>query len=938
MKTKILFLLLAISIQSAIAQLISTTPVFPADNQPVQVVFNAQEGNGGLAGYTGDVYAHTGVITNLSTSSSDWKYVKTNWGVNTPATKLERIGTDLYRFTTGTQTIREYYGVPASEQILQLAFVFRSGVQVGNSYLEGKTETGGDIFADVYPAGLFVKFTQPADYANLVQPGEELVLEAIANNADSIVLYINNSRVSASTNTIISYTHTTALSGKHYIKVSTFEGNETASDSAYYYVLTSTAVMERPQGTEDGINYIDDSTVVLSLYAPGKDNVFVLGDFTNWEFSDEGFMYKTPDGQRFWKQISGLTPQKEYVYQYKVNNDILIADPYADKILDPWNDKYISSATYPDLIPYPYDKTSQLASVLQTAQAPFQWTVTNFERPAKTDLVIYELLLRDFVATHDYQTLIDTLTYLKRLGVNAIELMPVYEFEGNSSWGYNTAFHFAPDKYYGTKNDLKEFIDVCHQQGFAVIMDIVLNHVFGSSPFARLYWDAANNRPAADNPWLNPVAKHDFNVGYDFNHESPATKALVKRVMEYWIEEYNVDGYRFDLSKGFTQKNTLNNTNAWGLYDASRVTIWKNIANQIWAVDNGVYVILEHFAENLEEKELANYGMMLWGNLNHAYRQIAMGWADGSDLSWISYKTRGWDDPHVVGYMESHDEERLMFSINSWGNMDNPWYNIKNADTAINRVIAASAFFYTIPGPKMLWQFGEVGYDYSIDFNGRVGEKPIRWDYMNDWRRQHLYNMTAALIKLKLEYDVFRTNDFSMSTSGLLKTINLRGSDMSVAVIGNFDVHTREITPTFNVTGKWYNYFTGDSLDVTSLTDKIELKAGEFRLYTTKRLTVPETDLGIGDSEKYRNVIMGNIYPSPASGIITVPLNLPASGEISLMLYNSAGNMVRTLYNGNLAAGKQPITTNLGNAPAGLYYVKLVTSNRVETARLVVSK
>ncbi len=160
------FLLLLLS-GIANAQVITTNPAFPADNSPVELIFNAALGNAGLAGYTGDVYAHTGVITNLSSGTSDWKYVKTNWGVNSPATKLERIGQDLYKLIINPD-IRQYYVVPASEQILQMAFVFRSGVQVGGSWLEGKTETGGDIFADVYPSGLFTRINLPSEEALLI--------------------------------------------------------------------------------------------------------------------------------------------------------------------------------------------------------------------------------------------------------------------------------------------------------------------------------------------------------------------------------------------------------------------------------------------------------------------------------------------------------------------------------------------------------------------------------------------------------------------------------------------------------------------------------------------------------------------------------------------------------------------------------------------------
>ena len=81
------------------------------------------------------------------------------------------------------------------------------------------------------------------------------------------------------------------------------------------------------------------------------------------------------------------------------------------------------------------------------------------------------------------------------------------EFDGNLSWGYNPSFFFAPDKYYGSKDALKGFIDECHSRGIAVILDMVLNHTHEDSPLAQLYWDQANYRPAADNPWLNQEAR-----------------------------------------------------------------------------------------------------------------------------------------------------------------------------------------------------------------------------------------------------------------------------------------------------------------------------------------------------------------------------------------------------------------------------------------------
>ncbi|MCB0535881.1 MAG: hypothetical protein KDD14_27005, partial [Saprospiraceae bacterium] len=168
-------------------------------------------------------------------------------------------------------------------------------------------------------------------------------------------------------------------------------------------------------------------------------------------------------------------------------------------------------------------------SVFKWGSPDFNWQIEDFQAPPREELVVYELLLRDFLARHDYQTLKDTLDYLQRLGINAIELMPVSEFEGNISWGYNPSFHMALDKYYGTPEAFKSLIDECHRRGIAVILDVVYNHAFSQSPLARLDWDAAAFRPSPTNPWLNVEATHPFNVGYDFNHESPDTRRYIDR-------------------------------------------------------------------------------------------------------------------------------------------------------------------------------------------------------------------------------------------------------------------------------------------------------------------------------------------------------------------------------------------------------------------------
>ena len=837
------------------AQIITADPFFPTEDDSVIITYDASRGNEGLKGYTGDVYAHTGVITNQSSGPTDWKHAPV-WGDNSPKYKLDRIGTDLYQLAI-TPAIREYYGLAENETVLKLAFVFRSE----DKTREGKTDTGGDIFYDVYESGLNLKIIEPSVNPLLVSHDDTIPVEAYATDADSMLLLLNDSLVAAVQGTSLHDTLYATQSGKNRIRVIAKDAENTISDSICYFVKGMPAVSSLPGDLGDGINYINDSTVTLVLFAPGKEFVFVIGDFNNWELDNDQYMNLTPDGDRFWITLEHLSPGKEYIFQYLVDGNIRIADPYTEKVSDPWNDQWIPEDTYPGLISYPEGMTTEIASVFQTDREEYQWSAADFERPPAEELVIYELLIRDFTADHTYRSLIDTLDYLENLGINAIELMPVNEFEGNLSWGYNPTFYFAPDKYYGPENDLKAFIDECHTRGMAVILDMVLNHSFGQSPMVRLYWDAANNRPSEDNPWFNPVPKHDFNVGYDFNHESEETKRFTNRVTRFWLEEYHVDGYRFDLSKGFTQKNTLGNTEAWGHYDASRVAIWESYADSIRSVDQKCYIILEHFADNDEEQVLTDYGMMVWGNENYNYSRAGMGWNyDGkSDFSWGSYKDRAFTKPNLVTYMESHDEQRQLRDVLDWGNYYNPNYNIRgNLQLSLIRAELCAAFFFTIPGPKMVWQFGELGYDYSINFNGRTGEKPIRWDYYQEPARLRLYQAYSSLIGLKRDNKAFNSPDYAIDVSDTLKTIHIHDASMDVTVIGNFDVQPHEIDPGFTTAGTWYEYFTGDSLVVTDIHAPILLEKSEYRIYTSANVEHPQ----IIDAP-----VAGDVYISGTAGV-----------------------------------------------------------------------
>jgi 1,4-alpha-glucan branching enzyme len=773
----------------------------------------------------------------------------------------------------------------------------------GNDWSNGQTT---DFLTTFWDGAYTLKLNSPTQQPLFVNQNEQIEINAEAPVASTFELYVNDVlEDEASGSTTYSYDYTiTQGNGAGTVRLVATAGASSDETEFQFLISASSPSVARPEGTIPGINYLEDGTkVVLCIWAPGKTSGYVRGDFTEWLVLPDFLMNR--DGEYLWLEIDGLTPGDEYGFQYLIDEELFLADPYADKILDP-DDQYIPESVYPDLREFPDAARSSKwyfnrVAVLQTNQTPYAWQSDEYVRPEKESLVIYELLIRDFFGANDrsYENLADTLGYFKRLGVNAIQLMPIMEFNGNESWGYNPAFMFAPDKYFGPKNKFKEFVDRCHEEGIAVILDIAMNHQDLPNPYVLMDFDFTTGKPKATNKWFNTDAKHPFNVFFDMNHESLYTKAYLDTVNHYWLNEYRVDGFRFDLSKGFTQKNNPNDVNAWSSYDDTRIAILKRMADEIWNHTPDAIIILEHLAVNQEEKELAEYrsgegkGMMLWGNMNYSFNQLTMGYETNSDISGVSYKSRSWTVPHLVSYMESHDEERLAYRNKQFGNTIGA-YSVKDEGTSLERIKSASVIFYSVPGPKMLWQFGELGYDYSINYcedgtisdGCRLAPKPIEWDYIAEGDRLGLFLHTADLIKLHTTYPVF-TEGMPTVTSGAsyVKQVQVKGNpytdapastdEMNVQSVVNFGMSSATAAVNFPHTGTWYDYYNGgEPIEVNALPFDISLQRGEYRLFT-------DVEIGSGPVTSVEEpALFGYAYPNPTTGKFTLDSELIRSLKI----------------------------------------------------------
>lgn len=602
----------------------------------------------------------------------------------------------------------------------------------------------------------------------------------------------------------------------------------------------------RPSGVSNGIYYgADGTSVTLCTYAASKTEaakrVFLLGDMTDWKLDAQHQLYK--DGNYFWITLTGLKKGKEYRFQYAVERADgvrkLICDIYSEKVLHP-DDQYEPKKVDPTLISYPAKGADGgYVTVIQPGKAEYPWSdaTLNFKRPKKENLIIYEAWVYDYTAARTFKGLMNRLDYIQNLGVNAIELMPVSEFEGNISWGYNPTLYFAVDKTYGKPEDLKALIDECHKRGIAVILDMVFNHTKGTNPMAKLY---PYGNDLQYNPWFstNPP-EGDNGYGEEWNHDFGPAHEMFTRAFEYWLKEYKIDGYRLDLSHGLCGNTNNAVSNLKDYYQ-----------NGVKATSSDAYMILEHWGNG--QDQLISAGMQCWtGNvITNAYCQTAMGWLKDGD---------GFDGANRAGYVsyaESHDEERMQYKAKTYGNGDLQ----TNEAARLGRVAENVAFNVLLKGAHMLWQFEEIGYDISIDQNGRTGTKPnpTAKGYFKQAERIDAFTKCAQVITLRTQLmpEAFTgTPTVSIGSGKALRTIQWGSNVFAVA---NFDVSSNQAVSM--PSGTWYDYLEGGNLSTVST---YVLKPGELKVFTGQQTKAPTfTDIETRDHTAVEEVWTNSTMPS----------------------------------------------------------------------------
>ncbi|MDE7441060.1 MAG: hypothetical protein K2M69_02705 [Muribaculaceae bacterium] len=608
--------------------------------------------------------------------------------------------------------------------------------------------------------------------SNLLAKGKKVKLRGIANQPALMTISVNGVQVAEgegvqydNKGTIeyrLEYQYTFDKEGAYEVLFTATADGTTVSDTTYFLIDPKSSQSASQVVPPMGAYRNADGTVTFCIAAPEKESVVLVGEWNNYQLAPESVMEYVDgpaDGQGsyryFTKTVSDIpvnTPTKYYFYVNEGSSFKAVGDPYARMVLDPNNDKWISAEVYPDMPSYPSSLSTGsnvCVAVFQDNYGEYKWKVDSFKGAPKDQLVIYELLFRDFTGTEGKASgdgtvrgAIEKIPYLKSLGINAVELLPIQEFDGNLSWGYNPNFYFALDKAYGTPQDYKEFIDICHENGIAVILDVVFNQSAGLHPWYMMY-------DINSNPFYNKVAPHAYSVLNDWVQEYPLVQQQWHDMLKFWLSEYKVDGFRFDLVKGLGNNDSYKNSSesATNAFNQSRVDRMKRLHDAMREVNPDAYFINELLGDAKEENEMAKDGELNWLNNNYNGCEFAMGWKSNLNTMWAKKASR--TAGSTVSYLESHDEERLAYKQDMYGAT-----GIKgDHENSCYRLAGAAVQMLMTPGSHMIWQFSEMGNAQttkSKDGGNDTGNKIVNWSLLdNEWNKG-LVDRYTELINIRL--------------------------------------------------------------------------------------------------------------------------------------------------------------------------------------------
>ncbi len=447
--------------------------------------------------------------------------------------------------------------------------------------------------------------------------------------------------------------------------------------------------IEYPKSEVGGMGAVmHEEGVSFRVWAPNAKKVFVMGDFNEWDKKATPMILE--ENGHWSVNVPDAVKGQEYKYLLKTEKgDLMRNDPQARAL------------------------TSSIGNSIIT-NADFDWADSddNFQMPYFNEMVIYELHVGTFNVKEegkvgDFYSVIERLNYIKALGVNAIEIMPVAEFPGGYSWGYNPAHPFAVEAEYGGPAGLRAFVKAAHEKGIAVILDVVYNH-FGPTDMDIWQFDGWSENNLGGiyfyNDWRAKTPWGDSRPDYGRQE----VRQYIRDNALMWFEEYHVDGLRMDMIPYIRNVNADGNPDN-DLHDGYSLMQWVNseirerYPNKFTVAED--LHTLDSITASVQDGGMG-YSSQWDAEFVHPIREAIITGSDearnmNSVAKSITYSYNG-DVFQRVIYTESHDEvangkARVVQEIAGENDDVNNWYSKK-------RSTLGTTLLMTTPGIPMLFQ------------------------------------------------------------------------------------------------------------------------------------------------------------------------------------------------------------------------------------------
>jgi|FLOH01.1.fsa_nt_gi 1,4-alpha-glucan branching enzyme len=656
----------------------------------------------------------------------------------------------------------------------------------------------------------------------------------------------------------------------------------------------------------DGLTYgqnISSSGVTNLIYAPAQSVVLALITQAGvvGETSAAIPMNRASETSDIWWMQSNLSAG-DYDLEYVLIDGRRISDPYSVEVIN--------------------DRTR-----FHIGATPFTWTDQEFERPAKDTMIIYELHLDDYAAMGSgngrFSHLINRLDHLQSLGINAIELMPVMEFPGERSWGYNPTHYGAVESTYGTPDEFKALVNEAHNRGISILLDVVWNHVNSSGPLWQIQPNFALNPYCKDWTDLRPNETQNSYGMIDLDHFTDEMQEHVRIIQQRWIEEFHVDGYRYDFTRGIgwdmaqPDYGILGWVTAMNNFDPSLMQIAEHLPADPYLIANSQLDAGWHdsFRDRLYDEAYSPISL-------ETMREQVIKLREYSNTG-SSYSNR----TQAIKSIVTHDEQSLIMEMVQWGGVP--------LTIALQRDKLYSAMTFTSLGVPMMWQGQELGMKsgWVGGDNDKLSYRPMDWSLLDTERGQSHLALYKQLITLRKHnpamwrgayQDLWRYTTERVIVWGFNDTF-FSGRGDQVTIIANFSGSSQTVQNVpFMSAGDWHNYIDPANSLTTADGNYGELTIPAYGMMIFTNYIYPnDAQKSIQNPNSFE---LKGLYPNPFNQSIAIEYNIPSEAlSLRLDIYNLRGEIVYSKSENTNFRNKKIMWKGLdlyGNSvPSGLYFV-----------------